>query len=771
MTKLNPNGIDLAAGFEVGSQQPLDSRQHLTKAQMLAINDDIMPSNYFAVCVDDGLFYTYDKNNTPNAQTGKFRVVGSGDAIEYVDELPTTGIKNKVYGKKERVGLLQTIYMVNPAGTGMPTKQQAINYFSQYFDTVNEVTRDGSECLQLLPVYSDLTIGRESWSKPWVAGENFDILCYEISSGDLKADKGGIGDAYNYSATNTWSSSNLGFTSSYFPSYIYYAGNADEQTTTLISNISDGTQLQYETMPVIADDNKDDVIQYIGENTADYHKGSWYGATETTFYRFLDTTNQNSVYSKTLNILPSTLLYDENGDVSSVTVTAYSLEAFTIYGSDGNTYVYQNGSGDITKYVWTELKDSDLTNVVQSLNFSGGKIWRGTQAEYDALPEAIQNNDSIFFYILDGEVSTGIINDEVVSTDTTFSSTKQMATFVTPETTALTNYYKKSDTMSKSEIMQVASKNLECEIVEVLPSSDISTSTIYLIKNGEHYDQYMYINSAWAMIGSTTIDLSDYATKEELDEKQDLLEYDTEPTSGSEKMVKSGGIYNAVNNRLKVVYTMPTNATTAGTNIVLYTGATGEYVQGGIYLWNATTTSWDLISTADVDLDDYLTSWVGTEAQWQALTAEEQAKYTIVNKTDDIGIGDLVVVDAVTNGDMNPVTSNAVYDTLALQNITPTRVNVASNSGVWVKRSGRVVNVNFGALVTLDQTTPAGTILYSGFPVPALDIVRFTLFDATTIDVSSGLVQINTVGNFVADGQGLKPNTAYWGSFTYIAKE
>ena len=71
----------------------------------------------------------------------------------------------------------------------------------------------------------------------------------------------------------------------------------------------------------------------------------------------------------------------------------------------------------------------------------------------------------------------------------------------------------------------------------------------------------------------------------------------------------------------------------------------------------------------------------------------------------------------------------------------------------------------------MDQTTPAGTILYSGFPVPALDIVRFALFDATTIDVASGLVQINTAGNFVADGQGLKPDTAYWGSFTYITKE
>lgn len=159
----------------------------------------------------------------------------------------------------------------------------------------------------------------------------------------------------------------------------------------------------------------------------------------------------------------------------------------------------------------------------------------------------------------------------------------------------------------------------------------------------------------------------------------------------------------------------------------------------------------------------------GTQEGWNALTTEEKKEYDNVSTPDPTSAEALV--DVVENGNMNAVTSNAVYDTLALQNITPTRVNAASNSGVWVKRSGRVVNVNFAALVTLDQTTPSGTILYAGFPKPALDIVRFTLFDATTIDVASGFVQINTAGNLVADGQGLKTDTAYWGSFTYLTKE
>lgn len=114
---------------------------------------------------------------------------------------------------------------------------------------------------------------------------------------------------------------------------------------------------------------------------------------------------------------------------------------------------------------------------------------------------------------------------------------------------------------------------------------------------------------------------------------------------------------------------------------------------------------------------------------------------------------------------------DVVETELGLKSITLARVNVDSNSGAWAYKSGKVVNVNLAALVTLNQTTPSGTILYSGFPKPALGIVRFGLIDAQTVDVVTGLVQINSAGNLVADGQGLKTDTAYWGSFTYLTNE
>lgn len=60
----------------------------------------------------------------------------------------------------------------------------------------------------------------------------------------------------------------------------------------------------------------------------------------------------------------------------------------------------------------------------------------------------------------------------------------------------------------------------ELSIQQSLPTQDIDTHTIYLIpKTGDTndvYDEYVYINNAWEMIGNTQIDLSNYATKSEI---------------------------------------------------------------------------------------------------------------------------------------------------------------------------------------------------------------------------------------------------------------
>ena len=63
------------------------------------------------------------------------------------------------------------------------------------------------------------------------------------------------------------------------------------------------------------------------------------------------------------------------------------------------------------------------------------------------------------------------------------------------------------------------------EIVESLPTKDIKSMTIYFIRNGrdnesDYYEEYMYINDKWEIIGSTFVNLTPYLLKEDFEKYQ-----------------------------------------------------------------------------------------------------------------------------------------------------------------------------------------------------------------------------------------------------------
>lgn len=80
------------------------------------------------------------------------------------------------------------------------------------------------------------------------------------------------------------------------------------------------------------------------------------------------------------------------------------------------------------------------------------------------------------------------------------------------------------DTYTKAEIDKMFGEagTVQVEPVSVLPTEDIKENVIYLVPNGStgenYYNECMYINGKWEVIGTTEIDLSAYATKEELEE-------------------------------------------------------------------------------------------------------------------------------------------------------------------------------------------------------------------------------------------------------------
>lgn len=89
--------------------------------------------------------------------------------------------------------------------------------------------------------------------------------------------------------------------------------------------------------------------------------------------------------------------------------------------------------------------------------------------------------------------------------------------FITNTVNDLLNYYKKNETFTKQEVNDLISAitTLDLQVVQTLPTEDISTTTIYLVpkstaETNNAYDEYIYISNNWEFIGSTEVDLTDY---------------------------------------------------------------------------------------------------------------------------------------------------------------------------------------------------------------------------------------------------------------------
>ena len=90
--------------------------------------------------------------------------------------------------------------------------------------------------------------------------------------------------------------------------------------------------------------------------------------------------------------------------------------------------------------------------------------------------------------------------------------------FITNAVDDLVNYYAKSQTLSKEEIQALVSAipKFSISVVDALPTTGISGTTIYLVKSGsgdDLYTEYIYANGAWEILGSQRVDLTGYATE------------------------------------------------------------------------------------------------------------------------------------------------------------------------------------------------------------------------------------------------------------------
>lgn len=106
------------------------------------------------------------------------------------------------------------------------------------------------------------------------------------------------------------------------------------------------------------------------------------------------------------------------------------------------------------------------------------------------------------------------------ATNVDMANGKTLETTIEEIKSSFDNYYDK-DTVN-TMLGDLSSLNIL--VVETLPVTDISTSTIYLKPNTQSgtdniYDEYIYVNNKWEIIGSTAVDLSNFYDKTTIDTK------------------------------------------------------------------------------------------------------------------------------------------------------------------------------------------------------------------------------------------------------------
>lgn len=108
-------------------------------------------------------------------------------------------------------------------------------------------------------------------------------------------------------------------------------------------------------------------------------------------------------------------------------------------------------------------------------------------------------------------------------------------TVITEAVNNLTNYYLKSETYTKAEVNALIT-GFGFEVVATLPTENIKTNVIYLVPKQSPVtnnikDEYIYITgTGWELIGSTSMDLSNYVTTAQLNQTlQSYLQTETDP--------------------------------------------------------------------------------------------------------------------------------------------------------------------------------------------------------------------------------------------------
>lgn len=188
---------------------------------------------------------------------------------------------------------------------------------------------------------------------------------------------------------------------------------------------------------------------------------------------------------------------------------------------------------DIVKVAATGIQATDVKSALEELNnniaaITGGGVVTGVKGEAETAYRLGQVNITKANVGLGNVDNTSDENKPVSAATQTALDLKAdltaIADFITKSVNDLTYYYTKTDIDGKITTINnniSAIPKFAIEVVENLPTSDISSTTIYIKKTSETetgnlYTEYIYVNNVWEELGTQTLDLSGYITTEAL---------------------------------------------------------------------------------------------------------------------------------------------------------------------------------------------------------------------------------------------------------------
>ena len=376
--------INVSQAFHRTAALPIDDSQALTKAEMLTVNDNLMPSKYFTVCQDDGFFYMYDKSNTVDPETGKFRkfeggggsyTAGDGINIDSNNEISTDNMQE---GDMDDVitplptpfgGI--TLGEIDDVNITSPTNGQALIYDAENEEWINGAGGGGGDSSLTSDVTSNLAVGAIASGTTLAEGTTFTefvqkLLITEIAPtiGFSISKSGNVSYGSSYTETLTVNVSNMG-TAKKISTIEWYEGNTLKDTTTVESTTTGSWTF---TMPTATTDTTTfkAIVKYVKSNDANDQQTK--------------TASINFYYNK---------FY---GGVSDLNPSEATVEALTsaLATGKGGTYSFTVSAGRIC-YAYPKSLGA-LTSIKDGNGFSLFDSFTRTEQTYT------QNSTSVVYY-------------------------------------------------------------------------------------------------------------------------------------------------------------------------------------------------------------------------------------------------------------------------------------------------------------------------------------------------------------------------------------